>query len=652
MTLIFIKNLGITRLREVARILKIPGYTLYDDPNALRNHIMKYLTKQYYVRQKHLDEIGKSQAEIDMLVRHLRDIAKEYKKRQSSPLKRSMTSLASRLQECGGVCPDDLKVQLPADVSSKLSIASASRKTFPLVMNASPVASSISPVALSAAPLPVAPVALSASPTDPINEDGVAATSILPDKENSLDEAKKQLYAEKVQAIKDLEDAQKKIELYQTELKKLDQILGSDSSLEDISSALSKIMDLQTELSSKIESVKTQETIIAALQAQMGDQSSTPTLFEKESRGMMNRVTELDQKTQNLIQEVARHVKTIEDQKRIITDQDQTIQMLNIEQEQHVAKIQAQVKEIQQCNVSSQECAQKLDQLQQRIDLLSNQLVEQKFNVDKLEAENKRFGQQLQTVAYGDEKELGEMKKYVADMMVYLSKATGKIARLEGVGEVKEVKDSLAKLRDIKTWPEFKLSLDDLSKQINDLRKATKNAEVKGENVDQIKILRETLADANAKVAQLEDQVKQMALQDKGSEQKVAPVVEVGQPPALVPPTQIPVVQQPQPPQFPNRLPQPPPQFPNRLPQPPPRDPGWFGFFRREPKEEVQGPLGSVQGPLGSVQGPSSTQNLVPFQSREISPQRQGQGWLSGWFGSNGQTNPAGVNMKDNPYGF
>lgn len=632
MTLIFIKNLGITRLREVAKILKIPGYTLYDDPNALRNHIMKYLTKQYYVRQKHLDEIGKSQAEIDMLVRHLRDIAKEYKKRQSSPLKRSMTSLASRLQECGGVCPDDLKVQLPADVSSKLSIASASRKTFPLVMNASPVASNISPVALSAAPLPVA---LSASPTAPINEDGVAATSILPVKENSLDEAKKQLYAEKVQAIKDLEDAQKKIELYQAELKKLDQILGSDSSLEDISSALSKIMDLQTELSSKIESVKTQETIIAALQAQMGDQSSTPTLFEKESRGMMNRVTELDQKTQNLIQEVARHVKTIEEQKRTITDQDQTIQMLNIEQEQHVAKIQAQVKEIQQCNVSSQECAQKLEQLQQRIDLLSNQLVEQKFNADKLEAENKRFGQQLQTVAYGDEKELGEMKKYVADMMVYLSKATGKIARLEGVGEVKEVKDSLAKLRDIKTWPEFKLSLDDLGKQINDLRKATKNAEVKGENVDQIKILRETLADANAKVAQLEDQVKQMALQDKGSEQKVDPIVEVGQPPTLVPPTQIPVVQPPQPP----------PQFPNRLPQPPPRDPGWFGFFGREPKEEIQ-------GPLGSVQGPSSTQNLVPFQSREISPQRQGQGWLSGWFGSNGQTNPAGVNMKDNPYGF
>ncbi len=643
MTLIFIKNLGITRLREVARILKIPGYTLYDDPNALRNHIMKYLTKQYYVRQKHLDEIGKSQAEIDMLVRHLRDIAKEYKKRQSSPLKRSMTSLASRLQECGGVCPDDLKVQLPADVSSKLSIASASRKTFPLVMNASPVALSAAPVALS-----ISPVALSAapvtSPAAPINEDGVTATSILPDKENSLDEAKKQLYTEKVQAIKDLEEAQKKIELYQTELKKLDQKLGSESSLEDISSALGKVMDLQTELSSKIESVKTQETIIAALQAQIGDQNSTPTLFEKESRGMMNRVTELDQKTQNLMQEVARHVKTIEDQKRIITDQDQTIQMLNIEQEQHVAKIQAQVKEIQQCNVSSQECAQKLDQLQQRIDLLSNQLVEQKFNADKLEAENKRFGQQLQTVAYGDEKELGEMKKYVADMMVYLSKATGKIARLEGVGEVKEVKDSLAKLRDIKTWPEFKLSLDDLGKQINDLRKATKNVEVKGENVDQIKILRETLADANAKVAQLEDQVKQMALQDKGSEQKVAPIVEVGQPPALVPPTQIPVVQQPQ-------LPQPP-QFPNQLPQPPPRDPGWFGFFRREPKEEVQGPLGPVQGPLGPVQISSFTQNLVPFQSREISPQRQGQGWLSGWFGSNGQTNPAGVNMKDNPYDF
>lgn len=639
MTLIFIKNLGITRLREVAKILKIPGYTLYDDPNALRNHIMKYLTKQYYVRQKHLNEIGKSQAEIDMLVRHLRGIAKEYKKRQSSPLKRSMTSLASRLQECGGVCPDDLKAQLPADISSKLSIASASRKTFPLAMNASSIISSISPLALSAAP-----VALSAAPVSPINEVGVASTPISPSpqplEETSLEEAKKQLYAEKVQAIKDLEEAQKKIELYQAELKKLDQKLGSESSLEDISSALGKIMELQTELSSKIESVKTQETIIAALQAQMGDQSNTPTVFEKESKSMMNRVIELDQKTQNLMQEVARHVKTIEDQKRVIAEQDQTIQMLNIKQEQSLAKIQAQVKEIQQCNVSSQECAQKFEELQQRVKLLSEQLEEQKFNASKLEAENKRFGQQLQTVAYGDEKELGEMKKYVAEMMGYLSRATGKIARLEGVGEVKEVKDSLAKLKEAKSWPEFKFSLDDLGKQITELRKTAKNAEVKGENADQIKILRETLADANAKVAQLEEQIKQMNLQDKESEQKVAlPSVEVGQPPALVPPTQIPVVQQPSQ------------QFPNQLPQPPPRDPGWFGFLRRQPKEEVQGPSAPAQVPLERIQ-PTSSQNLVPFQSREISPQPQRQGWLSGWFGSNTQTNPAGVNMNDNPYGF
>lgn len=615
MTLIFIKNLGITRLREVAKILKIPGYTLYDDPNALRSHIMKFLTKQYYVRQKHLDKIGKTQAEVDMLVKHLRSIAKEYKKRQSSPLKRSMISLVSRLQECQGVCPEDVKAQLPADVSSKLNIASVSKKTFPLI--------EASPVGLSVAP--------SLSPLAPV-ESGSAAMPIV--EEGSLEEAKKQLYAEKVQAIKDLEEAQRKIELYQGEVKRLDKVLGTTSSLEDISSALTKILQLQTELSVNLESVKTQETIIAALRAQIGDKNETPTVFEKESNGMIDRVQQLDQKTQTLMQEVARHVKTIEEQQKVIdeqknaiTEQDQAMQPLNIENEQNVAKIKAQVNEIQQCNVSLQDCNQKLEVLQQRIELLSKELGEQKFNAGKLEAENKRFEQQLQTVAYGDEKELGQMKKYVGEMMGYLSRAIGKIARLEGVPEDEKVKNGLEKLRGIKSWPAFKLSFDELSGEITRLRNAAKNTEVKGENAEQIKTLRETLVDANAKVAQLEEQIKQMRLQDSVVEQKVA-TVELGQPPALVPPTQIPVVQQPQ------QL-----QFPNQLPQPPPRDPGWFGFFRRQPKEEDQS---------------SPTDTLVQFDSQEMSPQPQQRGWFS-WFGSGNaakSTNPAGVDMRNNPYDF
>lgn len=611
MTLIFIKNLGITRLREVAKILKIPGYTLYDDPNDLRNHIMKFLTKQYYVRQKHLDKIGKTQAEVDMLVKHLRSIAKEYKKRQSSPLKRSMISLVSRLQECQGVCPEDVKAQLPADVSSKLNIASVSKKTFPL-MEASPVGLSVTP---------------SLSPLAPV-ESGSASIPIV--EEGSLEEAKKQLYAEKVQAIKDLEEAQRKIELYQGEVKRLDKVLGTTSSLEDISSALTKILQLQTELSVNLESVKTQETIIAALRAQIGDKNETPTVFEKESNGMIDRVRELDQKTQTLMQEVARHVKTIEEQrkvineqKNVITEQDQAMQTLNIENEQNVAKIKAQLDEIQQCNVSLRECNQKLEVLQQRIELLSKELGEQKFYAGKLEAENKRFEQQLPNVVYGNEKELGQMKKYVEEMMGYLSRAIGKIARLEGVGDNKDIQEGIKQLKEKKSWPEFKSSFDELGGQITRLRNAAKNAEVKGENVDQIQTLRDTLIAANAKVAQLEEQIKQMKLHDSALEQKVN-TIELGQPPALVPPKL--EAQQPR-------------QFPNQLPEKPPQQSGWLSIFGRKPKEEDQLSL---------------TDTLVQYDSQEISPQPQQRGWFS-WLGVGNAakpTNPAGVDMRNNPYDF
>ncbi len=377
MTLFFIQHLGITRLREVAKILKIPGYTLYDDPDKLRQHIMKYLTKRYYVRQKHLDKIGKSQEQIDRLTRHLRELAKEYRKRDSSPIRKAMLTTLTQLQDCGGTCPSDVKVVLSPQKETGMSglisslsqapqkslqkspeIASASRKVYSLHGEERPTQ-----------PLSEAPFAKLSSPQE------VLPSLSAPEKK----EMEAQLYQEKVEAIENLEKCEKKEVELKAVLEKLDQQLGTSSSLANLSPLLDKVMSLQTEISQGVGKIKSQETIINEMKSLLSEkpQSGEPTVFEQKSRELISRVEQLDSQVRNLSQEILNKMQELANKDKFIVELNEKHQNL-VAQEQEVRnQLAAKTQEILACNTSKEQCELKVQQLEEKYKTLLQQAQEQ-----------------------------------------------------------------------------------------------------------------------------------------------------------------------------------------------------------------------------------------------------------------------------------
>ena len=125
----YIHNLGITRLKEIGKILQIPRYTTYKDPEQLREYIQTFLTKKNQVTQVHLRKIQKTKEDIDRLTRHIAVIAAKYKNAKDDPVRsrprsevkelasNEMANLLQQLQNCqaqlGVPCiPSDLKEEL------------------------------------------------------------------------------------------------------------------------------------------------------------------------------------------------------------------------------------------------------------------------------------------------------------------------------------------------------------------------------------------------------------------------------------------------------------------------------------------------------------------------------------------------------------
>lgn len=75
----YIHDLGITRLKEIGKILQIPRYTTYKDPEQLRQYIQTFLTKKNQVKKTHLSKIQKTKEDIDRLTRPIAVIAAKYK---------------------------------------------------------------------------------------------------------------------------------------------------------------------------------------------------------------------------------------------------------------------------------------------------------------------------------------------------------------------------------------------------------------------------------------------------------------------------------------------------------------------------------------------------------------------------------------------
>lgn len=108
---IHVGELGITRLRQLAKVLELPGYSgsAYKDPEALRTYIESVLTKKGHVRVAYLRKINKTRDEINIqastiirLVKERRDAKKKSGVKHSSVqfCEQKLRDSASKLDKC------------------------------------------------------------------------------------------------------------------------------------------------------------------------------------------------------------------------------------------------------------------------------------------------------------------------------------------------------------------------------------------------------------------------------------------------------------------------------------------------------------------------------------------------------------------------
>lgn len=74
MSAVFIHNLGISRLREIGSMLKIPRYSTFKNPNELRLHIEQYLDEQGQVKPDQLRAAGLTAEQFNARTREMRQI--------------------------------------------------------------------------------------------------------------------------------------------------------------------------------------------------------------------------------------------------------------------------------------------------------------------------------------------------------------------------------------------------------------------------------------------------------------------------------------------------------------------------------------------------------------------------------------------------
>ncbi len=105
MALNYLDNLGITRLKEVGKILQIPRYSTFKSPDELREHIRSFLDENSRVRQEHLERIGRTQGQVRRLTAHIRELVE--KRFGKGPELRRAVEEIKHVQAQGACLPDE-----------------------------------------------------------------------------------------------------------------------------------------------------------------------------------------------------------------------------------------------------------------------------------------------------------------------------------------------------------------------------------------------------------------------------------------------------------------------------------------------------------------------------------------------------------------
>jgi chromosome segregation ATPase len=284
----YVSELGITRLKELAKILQIPGYSTYTDPLLLRNHIVSFLNSDFQIRESHLKRIQKSRIALAEATKHLYALASQRSAVRRSPKK------GEKEEKTVQVCDSKVRevIQKVKSVHRELTECKAQAG----VQGAEPQLERV---------IKALKEYLKVSNLNEI-ENSVKSLSEMNQKAQEGErKCLFQLESEKKHAVENLEKAerlskelQKKTQELQTMMKQASTLSGADSAsvmrnLESqISKQVSRITELQDNLTQKNKELDESKMIIESLQ--MVSTGQPPSGGENFDTRVQQLTTELD----------------------------------------------------------------------------------------------------------------------------------------------------------------------------------------------------------------------------------------------------------------------------------------------------------------------------------------------------------------------
>lgn len=353
----YIHNLGITRLKEIGKILQIPRYTTYKDPEQLREYIQTFLTKKHQVTQVHLRKIQKTKEDIDRLTRHIAVVAAKYKNAKDDPVRsrprsevkelasNEMANLLQQLQNCQAqlevpCIPPDLKEELSRhlQMSNDANVKDLIRAL--------------------------------------IDSDNQSRQNIRALEEN--------LFKEQDKAVASLRESQDRIkrlsaanDILEQKISKLIEEQKKDKSLvTEIGRLTDQLKVQKIQLDSKIKESQTSETIINELKAQIGQNMEKETRFSTELSTLRGAYEQLQQT--NL-------------------EQADTIRRIEGENKECVISLAGKLEELVVCTKRTELCEKKIDDINTKMWEIANDMRKCDMERNYLKVELRQSGNMAQS---------------------------------------------------------------------------------------------------------------------------------------------------------------------------------------------------------------------------------------------------------------
>jgi chromosome segregation ATPase len=441
----YIGNLGITRLKEIGKILRIPRYSTYKDPESLRDHIKNYLDENGSVKREHLRMIKMTKKKLTELTAHIVGLVNH----KIKILEKKSTSI-TEVNDCDYQMEEKLaeidKYRQMANICELDDTLKKSLKKYIDKTDSMNLKQVISRMLENEEKLSEL-ASVATRDLDKCKEDAIAALEKAQNTQNSL---------------------QKNISLLDARLKEVTMVNDSDRrKLEEKVTTLSNnATDLRRQVDAHTSEALTLHTTITQLEAEKGVFRDNATRFEQELNQLRGRSEEILRQCESLRDEAMIRADKCDSEKEDLNRKFQSYRDETttnaLESDKRINKLIGSIQEISQSN-----------------DELVKKVTQSALKIPKLETELENC-EELRKVQGVSEQKISELKKSEEDLSNKLKKAEDDFSRLsqELLGE--KTKNST--------------SAETTSRALQDLAAATERNEALQTKLAQITRVSETCA--------------------------------------------------------------------------------------------------------------------------------------------------------------